>query len=192
MFVIPNKMDTLSVVLSQFGVRSLAFQTSPVRENDFLPGHFRFRRLPGSAIAETMWLNQQTLDAIRIMAELATRWPRLVRASDLVDVTGISFVNIQKTVHALALARLLETSRGRYGGIRLARGPDEINVGEVVRAFEPKDCPVNFLMASTISAGISDLLFRAHRGFFQPLEATTLADLDLPALTGERPRRLET
>ena len=191
MFVIPNKMDTLSVVLSQFGVRSLAFQTSPVRENDFLPGHFRFRRLPGSAIAETMWLNQQTLDAIRIMAELATRWPRLVRASDLVDVTGISFVNIQKTVHALALARLLETSRGRYGGIRLARGPDEINVGEVVRAFEPKDCPVNFLMASTISAGISDLLFRAHRGFFQPLEATTLADLDLPALTGERPRRLE-
>lgn len=191
MFVIPNKMDTLSVVLSQFGVRSLAFQTSSVRENDFLPGHFRFRLLLGSAIAETMWLNQQTLDAIRIMAELATRWPRLVRASDLVDVTGISFVNIQKTVHALALARLLETSRGRYGGIRLARGPDEINVGEVVRAFEPKDCPVNFLMASTISAGISDLLFRAHRGFFQPLEATTLADLDLPALTGERPRRLE-
>ncbi len=138
-----------------------------------------------------MWLNQQTLDAIRIMAELATRWPRLVRASDLVDVTGISFVNIQKTVHALATAKLLETSRGRYGGIRLARGPDEINVGEVVRAFEPKDCPVNFLMASTVSAAISDLLFRAHRGFFQPLEATTLADLDLPALAGERPRRLE-
>lgn len=140
---------------------------------------------------EAMWLNQQTLDAIRIMAELATRWPRLTRASDLVDVTGISFVNIQKTVHALALARLLETSRGRYGGIRLARGPDEINIGEIVRAFEPKDCPVNFLVASTVSAGISALLFKAHRGFFQPLEATTLADLDLPALNGEGRRRLE-
>lgn len=138
-----------------------------------------------------MWLNQQTLDAIRIMAELAVRWPRLTRASDLVDVTGISFVNIQKTVHALATARLLETSRGRYGGIRLARGPDEINVGEVVRAFEPKDCPVNFLVASTVSVGISNLLFKAHRGFFQPLEAVTLADLDLPAVVSEGARRLE-
>lgn len=148
-----------------------------------LPGIIRYRG--------AMWLNQQTIDAIRIMAELATRWPRLARASDLVDVTGISFVNIQKTVHALAVARLLETSRGRHGGIRLGRAPDEITVGEIVRAFEPKDCPVSFLMASTVSAGIANLLFKAHRGFFAPLEATTLADLDVPALATDGKRRLE-
>jgi Rrf2 family nitric oxide-sensitive transcriptional repressor len=182
-------MDTLPVILFQFGVESAPFQTSMPKENVFLlrrlsrPGIIRYRG--------AMWLNQQTIDAIRIMAELATRWPRLARASDLVAVTGISFVNIQKTVHALAIARLLETSRGRHGGIRLARAPDEITMGEIVRAFEPKDCPVSFLMAASVSSGIANVLFKAHRGFFAPLEATTLADLDVPALAADGNRRLE-
>jgi Rrf2 family nitric oxide-sensitive transcriptional repressor len=138
-----------------------------------------------------MWLNQQTVDAIRIMAALAARWPRMARAADLVELTGISFVNIQKTVHALGQAGLLDTLRGRHGGIRLSRAPEGISVGEIVRAFEPTDCPVNFLVASTIDAAVSRLLFQAHRGFFQPLEATALSDLDLSTRAEVAPRRLE-
>ena len=138
-----------------------------------------------------MWLNQQTVDAIRIMAELAATWPERVRASDLPEQTGITFMNIQKTVHALGLASLVETHRGRHGGIRLARAPEAISIGEIVRAFEPKDCPVNFLMASTVDAAISGLLFQAHRGFFQPLEATFLADLARPERSIAARRRLE-
>lgn len=127
-----------------------------------------------------MWLNQQTLDAIRLMAEIAARWPNAVKTADLAAATGITPMNVQKTVHALGRAGLIETERGRYGGVRLMRAADAIAVGEIVRAFEPKDCPANFLVASDRDGAISKLMFRAHRGFFAPLEETTLADLEAP------------
>jgi Rrf2 family protein len=127
-----------------------------------------------------MWLNQQTFDAIRLMAELASRWPQAAKAADLAAATGITPMNVQKTVHALGRTALIETERGRYGGVRLVRPADAITIGEIVRAFEPKDCPANFLVASERDAAISTLLFRAHRGFFHPLEAATLADLEQP------------
>ncbi len=108
LFVFPNKMDTLPVILFQFGVESAPFQTSMPRRTFFSPaasfaaGHHPLSR---SHVVEPT--NHRCHPD---HAELATRWPRLARASDLVAVTGISFVNIQKTVHALAIARLLETS----------------------------------------------------------------------------------
>jgi len=114
-----------------------------------------------------MWLNQRTVDAIRLMAELSARWPKAVKAAELAAITGITFLNVQKTAHALARAGLIEAERGRYGGLRLVRAADEMKVAEIVRAFEPADCP---------------LIFRAHRGFFQPLEETTLADIEPRAL----------
>lgn len=131
-----------------------------------------------------MWLNQKTVDAIRIMAELALRWPDQVRALELPIKTDITFMNIQKTVHGLALAGLIETQRGRYGGMRLARSPDTISVSEIVRAFEPTDCPVHFLAQDRIERAISAVLFKAHRGFFQPLDELTLAEL----LNGSAPK----
>ncbi|OYU47307.1 MAG: hypothetical protein CFE31_17455 [Rhizobiales bacterium PAR1] len=141
----------------------------PARETLFKKGLIAYRI--------GMWLNQRTVDAIRIMAALAQRWPARWRTSDIPEETGISFMNVQKTVHALGLAQLLETHRGRSGGVQLARAPETITISEIVRVFEPKDCPVNFLMASTVDASISKLLFEAHRGFFHPLERITLAEL---------------
>ena len=134
-----------------------------------------------------MWLNQLTIDAIRIMAELATRWPEQARASDLPAATGITFMNAQKTVHRLGLASLLETQRGRNGGIRLARPPESISIGEIVRAFEPTDCPVSFLAGSAVDFRISSLLFRAHREFFQPLETTMLDQVAAQRLKAQPP-----
>lgn len=124
-----------------------------------------------------MWLNQKTVDAIRIMAALARLYPEAAKASDLVEPTGITLLNVKKTANLLAQSNLIETTRGRKGGLRIARPSDRIGIGEIVRAFEPNDCPVNFLMMSEIDAAISALLFRSHRAFFSQLEATTLADI---------------
>jgi Rrf2 family protein len=124
-----------------------------------------------------VWLNQRTVDAIRLMVELGRIWPAQTRASELPALTGITLMNIQKTVHALAIAQLLETQRGRSGGVRLVRPPQAISIGEIVRAFEPTDCPVGFFAPSPVEGAIAGLLFKAHRGFFQPLENATLQDL---------------
>lgn len=131
-----------------------------------------------------MWLNQRTVDAIRLMAELSARWPQAVKAADLAAATGITFLNVQKTAHALSRAGLLEAERGRYGGLRLVRSADEIKVAEIVRAFEPADCPANFLLTDQSGDPVAKLMFRAHRGFFQPLEETSLADIEPRAVAG--------
>jgi Rrf2 family nitric oxide-sensitive transcriptional repressor len=124
-----------------------------------------------------MWLNQQTFDAVRIMVALAERWPNLARAQELSQATGVTLTNIQKTSSDLGQACLIEAVRGRAGGVRLIRSPEQISVGSIVRVFEPKDCPANFLTVHPRDRAISDVLFKAHRGFFQPLEQTWLSEL---------------
>jgi Rrf2 family protein len=124
-----------------------------------------------------MWLNQQTLDAIRILLNVAGVHPGLLRASDVAAATGITPLNVQKTVHALGDTGLIEAVRGRNGGVRLACPPSAVSLAAIVRVFEPKDCPAGFLPWSAADARLSDVIFRAHRGFFHPLEQLTLADL---------------
>jgi Rrf2 family protein len=149
-----------------------------------------------------MWLNQQTFDAIRILVKLAEAHPALLRASDIAAATGITPMNVQKTVHALGNTRLIEAVRGRNGGVRLGRAPDSITLAAIVRVFEPTDCPIGFLPWATADARISDVIFQAHRGFFQPLEKLTLAAIlanvrqpgrrpgDAPAAAGTVPPRV--
>ncbi len=124
-----------------------------------------------------MWLNQRTIDGIRVMAALATRWPRLTKAQDVSDETTITLMNVQKTVNALGQAGLIITERGRRGGMMLSRPASAISIGDIVRVFEPMDCPVHFLMMSEMDARISRLVFDAHKGFFRSLEQKSLADL---------------
>jgi Rrf2 family transcriptional regulator, nitric oxide-sensitive transcriptional repressor len=127
-----------------------------------------------------MWLNQQTIDAIKIMTELSASWPALAKTSDVAATTHITIMNVQKTVYALGQSGLLETVRGRNGGIRLGRPADRISIGDIVRAFEPKDCPANFLPNATADAAMARLMFKAHRGFFQPLEIVLLSEFNVP------------
>jgi Rrf2 family transcriptional regulator, nitric oxide-sensitive transcriptional repressor len=137
-----------------------------------------------------MWLNQQTFDAIQILVALAEVHPELTRASDVAAATGITLMNVQKTVHALGDTGLINAVRGRNGGVKLGRAPETITLAAIVRVFEPKDCPVGFLPWSMADARISDVIFRAHRGFFQPLEELTLAailaDVRRPTRRGAR------
>jgi Rrf2 family nitric oxide-sensitive transcriptional repressor len=135
-----------------------------------------------------MWLNRQSVDAIQILLALAEVRPALLRASDIASRTGITPLNVQKTVHALGGTGLLEALRGRSGGVRLMRDPGSITLASIVRAFEPNDCPAGFLPWTTVDARISKVLFQAHRGFFQPLEEMTLGALmgDV-RLHGQRP-----
>lgn len=124
-----------------------------------------------------MWLNQQTLDAIRIMVALARSRPAQLRAAELCERTGITLPNIQKTAHVLGQSGLVTTTRGRNGGLKLDTEPASISIGDIVRVFEPEDCPVAFFNHDATDDPVQALMFRAHRGFFQPLETTTLASL---------------
>ncbi|MBC7286230.1 Rrf2 family transcriptional regulator, partial [Hoeflea sp.] len=80
-----------------------------------------------------MRLTSYTNYALRSLQLAALRAPALVRVDDVVKVHGLARPHIVKIVHELGKAGFIETQRGRGGGFRLARAPEEIIVGEVVR-----------------------------------------------------------
>src|SRR5690625_4250744 len=60
----------------------------------------------------------------------------LASIKEISDIFNISQHHLGKIVHELNKLGLIETIRGRYGGIRLAKPAEEINVGLVVRQLE--------------------------------------------------------
>src|SRR6056297_1137383 len=91
--------------------------------------------IPGGDGA-TMRLTSYSNYALRCLQLAALRAPALVRVDDVVKVHGLARPHIVKIVHEMGKAGLIETQRGRGGGFRLARAPEDINVGEVVRLTE--------------------------------------------------------
>ncbi|WP_048645869.1 RrF2 family transcriptional regulator [Nitratireductor soli] len=83
-----------------------------------------------------MRLTFHTDYALRMLVYLAINQDRPSRVADVAESYGISRNHLLKV--ALRLGRLgyLTTLRGRSGGIALARAPENINLGRVVRQME--------------------------------------------------------
>ena len=60
----------------------------------------------------------------------------LIRLSDMADRLAVSVKYLEKLVRELQKAGLVVSKRGPAGGHELAKEPDEITVGEVVRLLE--------------------------------------------------------
>ena len=83
-----------------------------------------------------MRLNVQTDYALRMLMFLAARDDSIATTAEIAARFGISKNHLTKVAHALARESFVETARGRSGGLRLARSPGEISVGQVVRCLE--------------------------------------------------------
>lgn len=83
-----------------------------------------------------MRLTLQTDYALRMLVYLAVHQAQPCRVTDVATAYGISRNHLLKV--ALKLGRLgyLTTVRGRSGGIALARRPEDVNLGDVVRQME--------------------------------------------------------
>ena len=82
-----------------------------------------------------MRLSLQTDYSLRTLMFLATR-PGRHTVSDVAEFFQISQTHIGKVAHQLARIGYVRSIRGIGGGLELARSPDEITVGEVVRSVE--------------------------------------------------------
>lgn len=129
-----------------------------------------------------MRLTRQTNYAVRILMFCATS-PGLSRIAQIADFYAISEPFLFKILQALTKADLIETVRGRSGGIRLKQPAETIKLGHVVRMIEENfDLVECFEMGETqcplvSSCGMSEALREALDAFFAVLDRYSIADL---------------
>lgn len=136
-----------------------------------------------------MKLTRHTDYALRVLMHLAARPGQVCSILSIAEAYGISESHLMKVVHKLGRQGFLHTTRGRGGGVRLARPAESISIGEVVRATE-LDCPLvdcaNCVLASS-GCRLNGALAQAQRAFFAALNGYNIAQVAQPA----SPRLLE-
>lgn len=83
-----------------------------------------------------MHLTEFTDNALRLLVYLGGQRERIATIAEIAERYGISRHHLAKVSCVLAASGLIETSRGRLGGMRLAGAPRDIRLGEVVRCTE--------------------------------------------------------
>jgi Rrf2 family nitric oxide-sensitive transcriptional repressor len=130
-----------------------------------------------------MQLTRYSDFSLRVLMYLAVRSERLATIDEIAEAYGISRAHLMKVVHQLGRAGFLETTRGRGGGVQLARAPEEIGVGEVVRFTEGRmdlvECfdPATSHCRIEPACGLRGVLEEALEAFLGALDRHTLADL---------------
>lgn len=138
-----------------------------------------------------MRLTKTTRHAIRVLIVCAEA-SGLIRVSEIAGAIDVSDLNAFKIVNMMSRAGLLQAVRGRNGGVRLARPPELIRIGDVVRAMEQPDMEVSKQSASgpgrrrQINAMFGDAL----EAFIAVLNQHSLADV-MAGRAGLAQRRLD-
>ncbi|MDT6941812.1 iron-responsive transcriptional regulator RirA [Brucella pseudogrignonensis] len=130
-----------------------------------------------------MRLTRQTNYAIRMLMYCAANDGKLSRVPEIARAYGVSELFLFKILQPLVEHKLVETVRGRNGGVRLGRVAKDISLFDVVRVTEE-----NFAMAECFendatecplvdSCGLNSALREALNAFFGVLMKYSIDDL---------------
>lgn len=130
-----------------------------------------------------MRLTSFTDYTLRSLIYLGMHRDTLVTIQEIADLHAISKNHLTKVIHQLGINGLVETVRGRNGGLRLGKEPEDINIGAVVRQSE-----TDFFMAECFESDhntcvldgncyLKVKLKEATEAYLQVLDGLTLARL---------------
>lgn len=121
--------------------------------------------------------------SLRVLIYVAQAAEERVTIAEVARAFDISEHHLVKVVHALGKVGMLFNTRGRGGGLRLARAAALINVGEVIRATEGADQAAECFDARHNACALAGqcrlehVLHEAVEQFYRALGRYTLADL---------------
>ena len=129
--------------------------------------------------------------SLRVLIFAGTHEPRVVRTQDISDAYGISKHHLVRVVQTMAQHGYVRIHAGRSGGITLARPPEDIRLGQVVRHSEPNLRLVECFDAAANtcpivgSCALKQMLVEALEAFIARLDEYTLADVLKPGARRE-------
>jgi Rrf2 family protein len=139
-----------------------------------------------------MKLSSQEEYGLRCLLQVARHDPEgSVTIPEIARIEGLSIPHVAKLMRSLRRGGFVKSVRGQAGGYKLARTPDQINIGEVLawlggRLFEPSFCSMHAGMAQlcthSVECSIRSLWQSVQHVVDQMLGKVTLCDL----LGGER------
>lgn len=136
-----------------------------------------------------MRLTSFTDYGLRLLMKMAGTPGRTASTAELARDFGLSRHHVMKIVQHLARNGIVETRRGGGGGVRLARAPHAIRLGELIRLLETGQALVECFApdgGDCVIDGHCRLkarLARAEAAFTRDLDASTLADIAIPGRT---------
>jgi Rrf2 family nitric oxide-sensitive transcriptional repressor len=133
-----------------------------------------------------MRLSQHSDFAFRLLIAAALKEPEVATVGEVAGAFDLSATHLQKVAQTLAAHGYVQTLRGRAGGVRLARRPHAIRLGDVASLTEP-----DFQIAPCMPPAetrcpiyepcvLRGALSRAADAFIAELNRWTLADLIRP------------
>ena len=120
---------------------------------------------------------------LRVLIYLAIHEGKKSTADEIAKAYDISFHHVAKAAQWLARENYVISERGRSGGIFLSTPPEEINIGNVLKATEAGTALVDCMRAAGGSCciapacGLKLALAEAQAAFYTALESFTLADV---------------
>jgi Rrf2 family nitric oxide-sensitive transcriptional repressor len=133
-----------------------------------------------------MRLTQFTDFGLRALMRLAAETHRSFSTGEIAAEFNISRHHLTKVIRDLADAGFVQTQRGVGGGFRLARPPEEITLGQVVRSLEQRHALVECFASDgggcvlTPRCRLKGKLAQAREAFMRTLDETTLAECAYP------------
>lgn len=128
---------------------------------------------------------------LRVLMYLALRPERRVTIHEIASAYGISENHLTKVVHHLGRTGIIETLRGKSGGLRLTQALETIRLGAVVRTSEGEAAFVECMSETSHmcciapACRLAGILEEALDALYATLDCYTLADLVT------RPRKLQ-
>ncbi len=138
-----------------------------------------------------MKLSKSTELAIHGLYQLASDRPNQLLVAEMAESQKVSPSYLAKVFQKLARKGLVNSTRGKKGGFRLAMEPDKISMADVVRAVEAEEPLFDCLkITRCCEEQQGDCVLRkafedAEQSMYAALSKTTLADI-LESEQGQR------